>query len=292
MYTIKVTDVPRAAATGTPTIVTVDNGDRSLVTMTMFNALNGPPPAPLPANPTLWAQAPVTAGEADVTNLRLTLQTGARLTGHIEFDGGGTRPTADQIRRVMVTLDPADGRQSPAFAQARGQFDANGQFATTGLVPGQYVLRAGAGLGGWTLKSAVVNGRDISDRPLVVESGDINGLVITFTDHATDLLGTVRDTSGAPDRDAAVLVFPVDRDHWTDNGRTPRSERLARTTSTGTYSVSGLPAGEYFVIAVDDAVTADWTDPAFLEAAANLATRVTVTDSASKTTDLHTSQLR
>jgi hypothetical protein len=51
---------------------------------------------------------------------------------------------------------------------------------------------------------------------------------------------------------------------------------MARVTNVGGYRFFGVPAGDYFVVAVDDVHTRAWQDPAFFEAAARAATRVTL----------------
>jgi hypothetical protein len=130
---------------------------------------------------------------------------------------------------------------------------------------------------GWTIKSAILGGRDICDVPLPLESNDVTGLVVTFTDRPSQLSGTVRNAQGRPDEDATVLVFPVDG-VWTDLGPSPRRMRSLRASRTGAFGFSGLPAGDYFIIAVNDAVAASWQEPAFLQKLARAATRTSLAD--------------
>jgi hypothetical protein len=215
------------------------------------------------------------------------------LSGRVVFDGTREKPTTDQLIRATIVLDPADGRSTGTFADARGQIDATGQFKTTGIVPGKYLLRVNGVPADWTLKSADSNGRDIADEPLVVDSGDITGAVITFTDHPAELSGSVRDAAGAIDPGASVLIFPADRTRWTDAGRNPRSERLVRPSSIGTFTARGLPPGNYFVLAVDDAqLTQGWSDPKFLDTLSRSATRITIADGEKKTQDLRTVKIQ
>ena len=81
----------------------------------------------------------------------------------------------------------------------------------------------------------MVGGRDVSDVPLTVAGDDISGLVVTLTDHASVLTGTVRDAQNAADVAATVLVFPTDRALWLDYGGLPRRLRTARTDRTGGF---------------------------------------------------------
>ena len=66
--------------------------------------------------------------------------------------------------------------------------------------------------------------RDISDLPITLENADVDGVVVTFSDRATTLAGTVREAQGRPDVNATVLVFPTDG-VWTNRGPNPRRMR-------------------------------------------------------------------
>jgi hypothetical protein len=213
------------------------------------------------------------------------------VTGHVEFDGVAPHLTGDQLVRASITLDPVDGR-SFIGASGKGQFDADGQFKTLGLMPGRYLLRVGGNLAPWALASATIGGRDVSDVPIAIESPDVNGVVITLTNRQTSVTGTVRDAAGASDLNASVLLFSADRTRWTDAGASPRRMRSARVAAAGTFSFSGLPAGDYLIVAVDDRVTANWTDPKRLAVFAAVASRVTVAPGDHRVVDLRTETIR
>jgi hypothetical protein len=241
--------------------------------------------------PDLVAELPVTVADRDITNLAVILRPMARVTGRIAFEGTSPQPPPAQYRTLGLTIEPADGRTlRPALA-----VDPSGNMSSPGLAPGKYYVRLltaalrGGGPGvTWTLKSAMVGGRDVSDVPLVADGNDITGLVVTFTDHAPTIGGTVRDAQGAPDATASVLVFPVDRALWVDYGRVPRRLRNVRADRTGTFTMSGLPDGDYFAIAIPDASAGAWPDPAFLQRAAVQATRLKIEGGTSTSIDLRT----
>jgi hypothetical protein len=157
--------------------------------------------------------------------------------------------------------------------------------------PGRYLVSAG-GLGtDWTLKSAMFGGRDIADEPLEIAGEEISGVVLVFTDRQAQLAGTVRNAQNQGDPDADVVVFPANHQLSKDVVN-PRRTRSVRTTRTGSYTLSSLPPGDYYVVAVSSTTTRDWQDPKFLEAAAPLATRITILDGDRKTQDLRTSRVR
>ena len=110
-------------------------------------------------------------------------------------------------------------------------------------------------------------------------------MVVTVTDKTTKLTGYVR--SGAQlATHGNVIVYPAESDQWSGYGLTPRRILSAAIATNGSYSASSLPAGQYFVVAVDDALATAWHDPAFLAAAAPLATRVTLEWDGTKAIDV------
>jgi len=92
------------------------------------------------------------------------------------------------------------------------------------------------------------------------------------------LIGSVRDDRARPMVAASVIVFSTDRARWY-----PRSRYVqrARTETDGSFSIAGLPAGNYYAIPVRD-VPADgddaWQEPAFLESLIPAALSVLVGD--------------
>jgi protocatechuate 3,4-dioxygenase beta subunit len=242
-----------------------------------------------PAGPFLYANQPVSVGDADVRNLAVTLRQGATVSGSYQFEGTKERPAAEAFRNVAMTVSPADGRTvvSGNAAALRAGFDANGAATTGGLAPGRYVLTSSAPAG-WTFKAALYNGKDISTSPLEVESTDISGVVFVFTDRTSEIAGTVQNASGSNDGDATVLLFPADPRLWADGGAASRRMKTMRTTKTGAYALAVVPEGEYFIVAVRDEVAGDWPEPKFLESLRGLATRIAIVDGDRKTVNLRT----
>jgi carboxypeptidase family protein len=282
-YVLKVVRVPNTARPSTMTSVTVG-------TMTTFSLVDDSnlAPLPLPDTPTLNASMSVVVSDQDVRSLVVPLQQGPRLFGRLAYDGTATPLTADQLVRVTVTLDPVDGR-SFAGATGKGQFDANGQFKTLGLLPGRYMLRLGGNLGPWSLASMAIAARNVADLPFTIETSDIPDVVITLTDHVASLSGAIRDArNNTADPNGVVLVFPSDRSRWTDTGASPRRFRSSRVSTRGTFQIDNLPAGDYLAVAIDDRFSANWQDPQRLDVLARSAARVTVAPGEKKTIDLST----
>jgi protocatechuate 3,4-dioxygenase beta subunit len=245
----------------------------------MASAVPSAPTAPpmVSTDPTLWAAVPVSVGASGATGVHVSLRPGLRVSGRAEFLGAAPPLDGRALRSIRIWMDPADGRTVALPSAYQGQIDPNGRFYTLGLVAGQYVLRVDNLPRGWMLKSAMAGTQDISDMPLTLEHTDVTTLLLTFTDRMPGLEGSVRDSQGRPDPDATVIVFPTDG-VWVDRGPMPRRIRSARTSRTGDYSFGGVPPGEYFVAALNDAIALHWQEPAFLQRVARTAPRVTVRD--------------
>jgi hypothetical protein len=221
--------------------------------------------------PALWAAATVAVGNSDITGVSVTLRPGFKVTARVEFDPSAQKPAERDLMAFRLEVEPADGRRI-GFPSAYSAQLAN----TLTLMPGRYLIRCDNAPKGWTVKSAIVSGRDVCDVPLSVENADVDNIVVTLTDRPSTLFGIVRDDKGQPDDMATVLVFPSDG-NWTDLGLNPRRLRSVRSSRTGTFSFWGFPPGDYFIVAVSDSVTTDWQDPAFLQRLTRVATRLTLT---------------
>jgi hypothetical protein len=100
--------------------------------------------------------------------------------------------------------------------------------------------------------------------------------VVLVTTRSASVSGSVRDARGLPSDHAAVICFPEEPARWRRYGLQPARLKAVAATSDGTFRLTGLPAGNYRLIAVDAERIDAWKDPAFLERAASLATRVTL----------------
>jgi hypothetical protein len=93
------------------------------------------------------------------------------------------------------------------------------------------------------------------------------------------IAGHVTDSSSAPVSSYSVVVFPIDRTKWFVSSR---FLRLARPTQDGSFEVTGLPPGEYWIAATDPIdgteVSGDWFKPETLEQLSFRAMRVTLTE--------------
>lgn len=271
-YTLRAVQMPRALMVGPAQETTVRQGGMVMVMRTA--TASGAPP--LPTAPTLWAEMPLPLGTKDVIDLSVGLRPGIKISGSVQFDGAATRPTSDQLgSSIGISLEPADSR--PGVTAARGRMEPSGQFATMGVPPGRYLLRVKASLQGWNFRAALANGRDISDTPIDLDSGDLAGVILSFSDRTSELTGQVTVESGSTDA-TTVMAFPTDPTAWVGYGSVSKRLQTTRAAGNGDFSIKGLPGGDYYVVAVPDKAAGDWPSPQYLERLSGLATRVRVRD--------------
>ena len=228
----------------------------------------------------------------DVASVTLRLQPGMTISGKLVFESSTLTPPAD-LSRVNGGLRSMPTGGSPGDYTPVKVAD-DGTFSATGVTPGQYGLRFPIVPGmllnpnkpgaGWVLKSMTWNGRDVADLPLeVTPNRDVTGVVATFTDRPTEFSGTLRDRADRIAPGYPIVVFSTDRRYWT---RGSRRVQQIRPASDGTFTLLGLPAGEYYVCAVTDLDPNALTDMPFLDGLAAVAVKVTLADGEKQTQNL------
>ena len=278
-YRIQViyTPVARTPPAGPSTTIQTAGGGGGLIFMSGGARLP-------PDQPTEWAETPVSVSGADVSNVEVTLRTGFRIRGRVQFDGTAALPAPG--REFVVYIQRADGREPPNLLVERAGVDPQGNLVTYGQSPGAYFIRVPTLLPGWRFKGAMLGGRDVSVVPLEISNGDVDGVTLLFTDQpANELSGTVTTSRGEPAPAASVIVFPADRQLWTNVGGSPRNLRAVGVGSASRYRVTDLPAGSYLVAATTDRRAA-WADPKFLDTLARSAQKITIADGEKRALDL------
>lgn len=221
------------------------------------------------------------AGE-EVT-VALTPASGVNVSGTITLEAG-TLPVPVSFAGFRVALTPLDSGGARGFGLRPAQPQPNGRFALDGVFPGRYVVRAVAPRG-WMMKAVYLDGRDVTDDVVDIKADALAGLNVIFTDKIASLSGTVRDRKSAPVDGLTVIAFPQDEGRWQAQSR---HIVTARSDKTGAYRLNMLPAGDYFVVAVDDVEQGEWFDPLFLEQVREAAVRITIGEGAQRTQDLKT----
>jgi hypothetical protein len=234
----------------------------------------------------VWGSAPVTVDGDDVTNVGVQLMAAFSISGRVVFEGSTPPPplAATGLPSSIFSFVPS-GVPPPSM-----QLLHDGKFSITGLVPGVYrPSTIGAPLRGvqvpigpWWLKSIAIDGRELLDAPLDLQRGS-DSAVVTFTDRASEVSGSVKDAAGAPVTRGYVVVYSADRAHWFVNSR--RVVGVAPDTG-GRYSIRNVPPGEYRAAVALDLEQGEWFDPDVLDALLPGAVSFTISGTEARTLDL------
>ena len=218
-----------------------------------------------------FAQMPLGVGENDISGLAVPMRRGMSLRGRVAFDGAGNAPNP-----VSVVAEPADGNPAVGLHQSGGRVQpgSDDEFAFAGLPPGRFMLRV-LGLNPlYAVQSIRGGGIDLTDRAIDASAGlDHPDVVVTITDRVAAIEGAVQSdvTPGLK----TVIAFPADRQLWSAYGMSAPRFKTAPVKNDGSFKVVNIPAGEYLLVAVPADQSRRWQEPAFLDAAARVATRVT-----------------
>ena len=246
------------------------------------------PPAAPPrpgdsTTPSLFATTEVTLDGHPVTGLTIILQPGFTVSGKVQFSGTLAPPDPSRLR---VQLMPVFAAGQVNVGVPPAPVNADGTFSIAAVAPGNYRLMStvpGSSPGsGWTLVSAMANGRDTLDSPLQVQH-DVEDAVLTFSDRTGELSGAVQDPSGRPAPEYYIVVFPADRAQWL-----PQSRRIRaiRPSAEGRFLFRPLPAGNYLLSAVTDIEDGEWYDPAVLQQLSAVSMPITLGEGEQKAQDI------
>ena len=233
-----------------------------------------------------WSDTTLSVGPVDVQGIEVSLRTAAMITGRIEYSGQSTRSPAS--RAPSISVRQADGRRSTDIGLGLTAVNGGTTFASRGgVLPGSYLIDVATREPGWFVRSAMWQGQDISDAPFEVAASDVRDVVVTVTDRPwTTLTGAVRNSDGAADAAATVALFPVEEARWTNFGPRPRRLQEAVPDSSGVFTMTNLPPGDYFVVALEGGQGSAWQEREALRQLAALASRVTLRDGGTATVAL------
>jgi len=220
----------------------------------------------------------VTVGDQDLKDVTLRAMEGSNVTGRVTIEG----ESADLRPAFTITPFPTDFDRAPMMVNtSRASVRSDGTFTMNGLY-GPLLFRLGPGAPpDWMIKAVRNGASDVTDTPLMFgrPNQSIDDLEIVLTSRAASISGSVSDGRSQPVTDYLVIVFATSEKRWY---RESRFLKYARAEPDGSFAVRGLPAGDYFVAAVDwmqpSPGFGEWQDPEVLEALGRRASRVTLMD--------------
>jgi carboxypeptidase family protein len=229
-----------------------------------------------------FASTDVTISGDDVDGVRLVASKPSKAAGRIIVDAAAAQALRPSALRVVVQPAVFDipmmgGMAGPAVVNDDLTFELKAR-------PGRMKVALGGPAAGWTIRAVRYRGIDVTDSGIEFRANeDITDIEVELTNRVTDLSGLVTNGRGAAVKDYSVVVFAQDRDKWTANSRYLRT---GRPDQDGRFKITGLPPGEYHIVAIDYVDPNEWTEPDYLERVRSKATSVTIGEGETKSVDL------
>jgi protocatechuate 3,4-dioxygenase beta subunit len=274
----------------------IDTGYDSAVTLTDERGrffFSGVPPGayrlemdPIPAEDgaAVFADHDVLVADENVSGLDVPVRPAATIGGTVALLTDGA--DIDTGRPITITIEPTAKNLSP---RVEVPADVLSAFVSPALKPGRYRVAVSGLPPGVYLHSIQSDGQNALDEPITVAA---DGTVVTIglTAQPTRVLGTVRDAGRRAVPGATVIALPAATRSEATRGLHRAQE--TRASTSGVFTFTGLPPGDYFLVAIDDAVADGWQDPAVVTRLRPLATRVSLKDAQSVTLELRFSPFK
>jgi hypothetical protein len=225
-----------------------------------------------------FAVAAITVGDGDPEPLRIRTSPGSKISGQIVLEGGSA---GEQLWGYSVTTSSIDSSPSSAYVSTVLSPMSTGTPFTLPPVAGPTHLRFSSPDENWFVKSLLINGFDVVDTPFDFgfDGRAYTDVEVVFSRSGASVGGHATNERGADVRNYAVYVFPTDRQKWFAGSRWIRT---ARASAEGEFLIKSLPAGDYWIAAVDrvdvPAGTNQPLDTEFLEVLVANATRVSAAE--------------
>ena len=236
----------------------------------------------------------VSVGGAPLSGLTMTMGPGATMSGKLVFEGDSPVPTDFTQVRVGLVPGPSGNNCQPG----RVEIAADGAIRGQGIVGTCLVMTQG-NTGRYVVKSVAQEDVDLMDRPITFDpEQQLANIRVVLSDRRTELTLEVTDEHGLATHEYVATVFSQDKTKWNEMSRyvrtyVPPPQVVKAPTAAANSSpvvaaarpvrpdvVSGLPPGQYYVVAVDDLPSEGARDTDLLEALAGDAVRVTLSDTA------------
>jgi protocatechuate 3,4-dioxygenase beta subunit len=221
----------------------------------------------------------ITVAGEDITGVHLAAAKPISTRGRVIVDPGAAASLPPRL--LLQTSSPQQiipmmGARMPTPVQDDMSFELK-------TPPGVYRLNLAMAAQGWAIRSVRRAATDVTDSGFEVKSGDDTVLEVELTNKLTTISGLVTNARGEAVKDYTAIVFAQDAERWKGN---TRYLSTGRPDQDGRFSITGLPPGEYYIIALDRVESGESSDPEFLEKIHTRASRLTLNEGETKTVDL------
>lgn len=237
---------------------------------------------------TWWGQLTIRVGGQAVSDLRIDMRPTLELHGEVRGAISATSNNSFEVVLSNSLLDRATRAAlsaSPEGLALRGSLNKDSTFEIHGISPGTYRLSVTSSRPDLAVLSAIAEGNDLLDVPLLVspDTSTLPHVTIEVSSLLSSLSGMIVGTQDIAISRYSVLIFPSSPTLW------PTAMRRIRTTHPnpqGRYQFEDVPAGEYYVGLLADLNDEDLGNPDFFEAVRRLAVLVTVSPGRRTTLDV------
>jgi hypothetical protein len=186
----------------------------------------------------------------------------------------GELPSATPIERLRISLASSSPSSGPTPSAAVG---ADGTFKMNAPVDGEYRLTVSGLPAGFYLKDARFNNTDVLEPTRISTAGTLDVLVSSKTGQ---LAGRIVSQPERPQSRIGVVLIP--------NSNRDRAELYKRATTSidGSFTITGIPPGDYKAFAWERLEANSFYDPQVLGKYEQWGTPVRVTESSSESIEV------
>jgi hypothetical protein len=227
------------------------------------------------------AAMPLTVGPYDISDVHIVTSKPSSITGRVLIDRAELRGLKGSTFRLVTPA--ASAAEAAVNGGGNGNATAVKEDFTFDLPvrPGHVFIRSNTT--GWFLRHVRVNGVDVTDSGVEIRPNELlAGVEVELTHRQPEITGTVKTAEGVTTRNAFVVIFSQDRQHW---GYLSRYVMMSRPNTDNQYRVL-VPAGEYLAIAVDFVEQGEWSETDFLERVRDRAVPFSIAEGEHKPLDL------